>query len=243
MVSESGIIDVHSHIIPGADDGCRYIGETLEMLKLAYSQGVRGVIATPHYVRGHNRMSADTLKEKTEKLRDSVKAVLPGMKIYQGQEILYFDGVTEKLASGEALTLEGTRYVLVEFMPSVPYNELFQAVRTLLLAGYFPILAHIERYQCLRKGGYVEELIHVGACMQMNYRCLSRAKGLAERAWCRKTVLEGNIHLLGTDMHRLDYRPPELEKTLAWLKKRGGEELTRKLTAENPTAILAGGSL
>ena len=61
-----------------------------------------------------------------------------------------------------------------------------------------------------------------GAYMQMNYRCLSRLKGLSERNWCRKQVLEGRIHLLGTDMHRLDYRPPELAKSLEWLKKREG---------------------
>ncbi|MCQ4991596.1 hypothetical protein NE599_21825, partial [[Clostridium] symbiosum] len=59
----------------------------------------------------------------------------------------------------------------------------------------------------------------------------------------RKQVLEGRIHLLGTDMHRLDYRPPELVKSLEWLKKRGGEELAEKLTMENPSAILAGDSL
>lgn len=243
MLLDKGIIDVHAHILPGVDDGCRYIGETIELLKLAYEQGVSGVIATPHYVRGHNRADADRLREKMQLLREKAAVALPDMKLYQGQEILYFDGVTEKLASGEILTLGETRYVLVEFMPGVPYNEIFLAVRSLILSGYFPVLAHIERYQCLRKSEAIDELIHAGAYMQMNYRCLSRLKGLSERNWCRKQVLEGRIHLLGTDMHRLDYRPPELAKSLEWLKKRGGEELAEKLTMENPSAILAGDSL
>ena len=91
------------------------------------------------------------------------------MKLYQGQEILYFDGVTEKLASGEILTLGETRYVLVEFMPGVPYNEIFLAVRSLIMSGYFPVLAHIERYQCLRKSEAIDELIHAGAYMPVSY--------------------------------------------------------------------------
>ena len=105
MLLDKGIIDVHAHILPGVDDGCRYIGETIELLKLAYEQGVRGVIATPHYVRGHNRADADRLREKMQLLREKAAVSLPEMKLYQGQEILYFDGVTEKLASGEILTL------------------------------------------------------------------------------------------------------------------------------------------
>ena len=90
MLLDKGIIDVHAHILPGVDDGCRYIGETIELLKLAYEQGVSGVIATPHYVRGHNRADADRLREKMQLLREKAAEALPEMKLYQGQEILYY---------------------------------------------------------------------------------------------------------------------------------------------------------
>ena len=78
MLLDKGIIDVHAHILPGVDDGCRYIGETIELLKLAYEQGVRGVIATPHYMRGHNRADADRLREKMQLLREKAAVSLSG---------------------------------------------------------------------------------------------------------------------------------------------------------------------
>ncbi len=240
MKQNKGIIDVHSHIIPKADDGSRYIGETLELLKASYRQGVRGIIATPHYIRGHNKMDAGTIRKKVSDIQELARRIAPDLTIYSGQELLYFDGSVEYLKTGRILTLGEARYVLVEFLPSVPYGEVFMAVRNLMLAGYFPILAHIERYQCLRKEGCVEELIHAGAYMQMNFKSLVGMKHLAERAWCRKMLLEGKIHLLGSDMHRLEYRPPEIEKTTAWITKRGGEELFEKLTWKNPSKVLSG---
>ena len=240
MTEVKGIIDVHSHIIPKADDGSRYMGETLELLKAAYRQGVRGVVATPHFIRGHNKMDSDTILKKVSKLQTLASQIASDLTIYTGHELLYFDGAVEYLKAGRILTLGGTRYVLVEFLPSVPYGEIFMAVRNLMFAGYFPVLAHVERYQCLRKKGCVEELIHAGAYMQMNFKSLVGIKRLADRSWCRKVLLEGKIHLLGSDMHRLEYRPPEIEKTTTWITKRGGTELLENLTWKNPSKVLSG---
>lgn len=235
-----GMIDVHSHIIPKADDGSRYLGETRSMLKEVYAQGFRGVIATPHFIHRHNRMDVSQIREGFKKVAAIAKEIDPGFVIYPGEEIFYFDGIVDALASGRALTLGETRYVLVEFSTGIPYKDIFQAVRRLTLARYIPVLAHIERYQCLRKKGCVEELIQIGAYMQMNFGSLVGFRHPADRMWCRNMIEDGKIHLLGTDMHRLDYRPPDTKGAVQWLQKKAGQECLERLTRYQPAKLLAG---
>lgn len=236
----NGIIDVHAHIIPKADDGSRYLGETRFMLKEAYAQGIRSVIATPHYLHRHNKMSAGQILDALEKVKKMAGEIAPDLTIYSGEELFYHDGIVEALQSGRALSLGGTRYVLIEFSTTVSYKEIYQAVRQLTLAGYIPVLAHIERFTCLRKSGCIEELIQAGAYMQMNYSSLSGINHPVDRIWCRKAVKKGNIHLLGSDMHRLDYRPPEIKKAVDWLLKDCKRETFERLTYYQPKKLLNG---
>lgn len=240
MEEIEGIIDVHAHILPKVDDGSRYMDETKLMLSEAYRQGIRGIIATPHYVDRHNRVDADVIREMVEQVQKAAGNIADDFKIYPGQEIFYYNGITDALESGKALTLAGTRYVLVEFSLSIPFQEIVRAVRRLLLARYIPVLAHIERYRCLRNPGSVEALIHAGAYMQMNYSSLTGLKHISDRRWCRRMVLAGNIHLLGTDMHRLNYRPPETEKAVKWIRKKAGQQCLDRLTRVHPGVVLSG---
>lgn len=234
------IIDVHTHILPKTDDGSRHMGETRYLLQEAYNQGIRGIIATPHYLYGHNRRTSVQIRELTEKVQKAAWTIGSDLRIYTGQEIMYFEGVINDLESGEALTLGDTNYVLVEFPVNSSYSTIFQAVRRLTNARYLPILAHIERYHCLRTKGSIEELIRIGAYMQMNYTSLTHIRHPVDRLWCRRAVLEGQIHLLGTDMHRLDHRSPETEAAIRWLQKNAGMEYAQRLILKNPQALLAG---
>ena len=104
----------------------------------------------------------------------------------------------ENLKQGQALTLEGTRCVLVEFDPQEAYHSLYQAVRKMTMARYIPVIAHVERYFCLREGKNLEELVQCGCRLQMNYSSLE-GNGIWNREvrWCRRQVLEGRIHILG----------------------------------------------
>lgn len=236
----TGLIDIHSHILPKADDGSRYFGETRSMLKEAYRQGIRKVIATPHYIHKHNKMKVSQIAELHEKVRMLALEIAPDLEVFLGEELFYYDGIVDALTSGRALTMAGTRYILVEFNTSVSFGDLFQAVRRMTLARYLPVLAHIERYQCLRKPGCVEDLIRMGAYMQMNYSSLSGVHHLTDRRWCRKMVLDGKIHLLGTDMHRLDHRPPDITKAVEWLEKKAGQECLERLACYHPQKLLCG---
>lgn len=236
----SKIIDIHAHILPQLDDGSRSMDESRLLLQEAYSQGIRKIIATPHYINGHSRAASDAIREYAAKMQEAAQEIAPDFGIFPGQEILYFSGILDALESETVLTLADTKYVLIEFPVNITFGEVFQAVRSLVFARYFPVLAHIERYCCLRQHGRVEELIHAGAWMQMNYQSLENMRHFGERAWCRRMVLDGKIHFLGTDMHRMDYRPPQIRTVLKWMEKKGGRDFLTQLTWGNPVTLLSG---
>ena len=107
-----------------------------------------------------------------------------------------------------------SRYVLVEFDPAVSYGQLMRGVRRLSEAGYWPILAHIERNFCLREHG-LEEIFSLGCYLQMNFASLQGHWYQKDVRWCRKQVEEGRIQFLGTDLHRTDFRPPVITEAVA----------------------------
>lgn len=232
-----GIIDIHAHLLPGIDDGASDWEEAVWMLNCAYSQGIRAIIATPHY---SHRQDPARIRQKVQKLAGEAGKIAPDFQVFPGQEILYFDSIVERLQEGHALTLADSRHVLVEFMPQTPYKKIYQGVRKIMLAGYHPVVAHVERYDALRDDGQMEELAETGCMMQMNYRSLQGGMFDRNARWCRRQVLEGRIRLLGTDAHHRDFRTPEIAGSLRWLKLHAGGQLTA-MTRDHALHILRQG--
>ena len=142
-----GYIDIHCHVLPGVDDGSSNMDETVEMLKIAASQGISDMIVTPHYKQGR----VGTPKEVIDRMITEVEkyAALSGIsiKLHPGTEIFYNSSLEEKLESGWLATMNGTEHVLVEFSPSDNFQYIRNAIDDLMGLGYRPILAHVERYQ------------------------------------------------------------------------------------------------
>ena len=237
MERKRRIIDVHAHVIPGVDDGARNMEEAISMLCMAARQGIRSVIATPHYSR---RKFIPGLEDLAKQLQQEIREYYSDFVIYPGQETYYHDGLTENLREGKAYTLAGSRYILVEFDEDVLYDEMLRGIRAMMGIGYIPVLAHMERYPCLRKKGLMEEISRNGCIFQMNYESLE-SRGLKykrEVDWCRRQVRSGWIQLLGTDMHRQDERTPNIKEALCWLEQHVEEELLEAMTYRNPLHII-----
>lgn len=229
------VIDMHAHILPGIDDGATDRAEAVQMLKVAYDQGIRKIIATPHYSR---RQNVEEIQKTAAWLQEEACKLDPDFQIFLGQEILYFDSVVENLKSGHALTMAGSHYVLVEFMPGVKSTVIYQAVRKLFQNGYHPVIAHMERYQALRAEENLQELIETGCCFQMNYKSLTGSVFDRDARWCRKQVAAGRIHCLGTDMHGMVHRTPEIGGVIKWLEHHIEEELRHQLLYENAKMMI-----
>lgn len=152
------IIDTHSHILPGIDDGAGSWKEALCMLKTAQAQGIRRVIATPHWGGPFGYTDPVQIRELCFTLQEKARRHNISVKIYQGQEVMYTEEAADRIANGEILTLADSRYVLAEFYQGIGYSGIFRAVQRFTQSGYSPIIAHAERYEALKDIGRLEEL-------------------------------------------------------------------------------------
>ena len=232
-------IDMHSHILPGVDDGAQDMEMSMAMVDMAYNQGVRLMIATPHYYPGHMRYPKEHLEEVYEKTISVIKEKYSDFTLLLGNEIYYRDEVVEKLRNKRIFTLADTRYVLLEFSTMAEYDYIVKAVRKVLDAGYYPILAHIERYACLWKNEKrVKELIRMGAYMQINAENFQGGFFSAERRYCTKLIQSGMVHFLGSDCHNISSRSPNYKQAVEYLEGKFEPELFNDIITKNPGKLL-----
>lgn len=233
--------DIHSHILPGVDDGAADREMTMEMIDVAYAQGVRVMIVTPHYYPGHVKHPREYVDQVFQETISAVKEKYADLDLYPGNEVYYREGALEKLLDKRVHTLADTPYVLLEFSPGAHINVLRGAVRGCVEAGYYPVLAHIERYQCLWKNEKaVEELVRMGAYMQVNAENFAEGFFSARRRWCLKLAGEGLMHFLASDAHNIKERCPNIKQAADYLEGKLDEGTFRRIVYDNPARLLKG---
>lgn len=232
-------IDIHSHILPGIDDGAKDETESLEMLKIAAEAGVRAVIATPHfhYRRGHaTPAQVKTTALKMQELLDERNIPL---QIYTGNELYYTHELVEIVKAGEALTMADSDYVLLEFSVGTDRRKIQNAVYQFLCEGYNPIIAHIERYAAFQKHPeFVGEIYEMGAYYQVNADSLYGNASWNVKRFTKKLIKNDNVAFLATDAHDSVQRSPKFEKALEWIAKKYGEAQIEEYLIGNPNKIL-----
>lgn len=232
-------IDIHSHILPDIDDGAQNMEESLRMLRIAARQGTRAVIATPHCSMKFRNENPERIRQQCRFLESRIqKELKKKFRVYAGQEIFYEESVVDRLEKGLLLTMADSPYVLIEFHPSTAYSVIYNAVRNLTYAGYWPIIAHVERYVSVRESGRVEELREIGAALQMNYRRIGGKWYEDTTRWCRKMLKEQQIQYLGTDMHNTKERGPDTLDAEEWMMKRLDEDYIKEITYFNARSII-----
>ena len=214
--------DIHSHILPFVDDGATDVDNALQLLAMAKENGISHILATPHFYPSEDSLEAfltriqNAYNELNEKIGDRE---LP--KIYLGSEILYFIGIgtAENLF---ALTLNGSKYLLIELAGSDINKYLFKDLSELKKRRYIPIIAHFERYT--KSKGFKKLLSFVkanGIIVQINTIALTTPKYLR----FLKKLLKHNVFcVLATDAHSLDKRPPVLNSALNVIKQKLGNK-------------------
>ena len=217
------LFDMHTHILPGVDDGSVNMNMSLEMLHIAYDEGVRNIVLTPHYILGNNSYTYDELSERFDKLIEEKNKdkELAEINLYLGNEILYEEGIVTKLKEGDIHTMNGTKYILIEYNTQIPYSEIVHSIDEITQARYWPILAHVERYRTLFGNiGRIEELVSKGCFLQMNVDSVSGSFLDEMRNWCRKLVKSGYITFFATDAHNVDSRAPYCQEHIKWIEKK-----------------------
>jgi protein-tyrosine phosphatase len=209
------------------------------MLDKAYEEGIRIVVATPHYVAGKNSFTAEDLIQVFNEVCEEIKKSGIDIILLLGNELFFSVDLINALDKGDALTIDGTRYILVEVPSDTSFRGLWNGLNHCIFAGYIPILAHIERYECLvREPDLVEELIKLGVYTQINMSGITGHITNPQVSFCHKLLKKEWVHFLGTDSHGTSKRDPKMKQVVRYLKKKYGEIMVSQLLWENPMTML-----
>ncbi len=235
----SHYIDLHSHILPGVDDGAENVQQTMEMLQIAYEEGIRCMIATPHFHPHRGHKSPETMKRKVALVRKLAEKIDPKFRIYLGTEIYFTQEIPEQLKKREVLTINGTRYVLVEFSPSDSYEHIYKSIQQLQMYGYEVIVAHVERYENVRSNlSCAEELVKMGALLQINTGSIVGKYGKEAKKYVYSLMEQDLVFGVGTDAHNAFSRSPKIKKAADLIEKKYGKEYRRRIFFDNAASLL-----
>ena len=232
-------VDIHCHILPGVDDGSQTPEETKAMLQKAWDEGIQIMVATPHYHKQRGKNDIELIKKQLLLTRKLAKEVNPKMQICLGMEIYYGEDVPELLKEGRVVSIRKSRYILVEFSPGDEFQYILNAVRKLQMSGHTVIIAHIERYNCLRKDiSNVEYLREMGAYLQVNTGSITGSYGRSVKKLLRQVLKAHLVQLVGTDAHGSERRTPKMQEAYKEVVKRCGEEYADQIFGQNAKKVL-----
>jgi len=198
--------DVHSHMIPGIDDGAQTLDEAVTMIGRLKKLGINKVITTPHIMTEFYKNSAETIMPGLENLRSGLSAYEIDVQVEAAAEYYMDEVFMQKVESGEKLLTIGGQYVLVETGFMSKPQMLLETFFAMELQGYVPIFAHPERYLYLHNNDkLLKDLIQRNVIFQCNLLSFTGYYGKSVKKFAEMLVDEQQVMLLGTDAHNMKY--------------------------------------
>lgn len=236
------MIDLHSHVLPGVDDGPRTSTDALALLRRMVDDGITTVVATPHMLDGHYDVELDRMAHEVLQLSRLARdeelpiTILPGGELFVRHDL-------PGLIRAKSVPTVGNhgRYVLVESPYQLIPPDFKRVMFEIQMANVVPILAHPERCYAIQKNPeYLEALVEAGTVVQVNASSIVGDFGatVARTAWA---LLErGLVHVVSSDAHHAERRPPRMTAARDLLVTRMGSEETYRLLRDRPLKILEG---
>lgn len=221
------MIDIHSHILPGMDDGSDSPEMTRTILEMMLEQGVEAVAATPHFYADRDTPEKFLRRREEAFARmEYDRACAP--KVFLGAEVAYFDGMS-RTRELEQLQLGDSGLLLVE-MPFDAWSQ--RMIRELcelpLQLGLIPVLAHVERY---RRRDQLPKFQKLLMGQEVYFQCNAEAfLSGKERRWALSMLKKGAVRFLGSDTHNLTTRAPQLGHAAAVISKKLGQDVLSELS-------------
>ena len=233
------MFDLHSHLLPGIDDGAPNLETSLSMARAYADQGVACVACTPHILPGVYHNSGRQIRLAVADLQTKLDDAGIPLKLATGADNHIVPGFVDGLRRGHLLTLAGSAYVLVEPPHHVAPARLEDLFFEILLASYVPILTHPERLSWIEsKYDVIERLVARGIWMQITSGSLLGRFGRRPRYWAERMLEEGLVHILATDAHNMGPRSPDLLAGRMQAEKLAGAAEAQHLAATRPWAVL-----
>jgi protein-tyrosine phosphatase len=235
------MIDIHSHVLPGLDDGARTIDESLEMLHLAAASGTTDIVATPH---ANSEFCFDHAKVKKSFL-ELAEQSSSFISLHLGCDFhLSYENVSNALNNPSKYTINNTRYLLVELPDLLTPSMVHQGLRQLIRANLIPVITHPERNVSLQCK--LDELMHWmadGSLVQVTAQSFLGRFGPIAKNISEKLMSKGLIHFVASDAHDCVDRMPDLSEAYQYVSSRYGTEHANSVFTYNPACAIAGESL
>lgn len=213
------MLDIHSHILQGIDDGAEDLETSLEMLKMAKEENINSIIATPHYYRGHYENDYESVLKHVEKINEKAVENKVDIKVFPGQEV-FLDQYSPKLyKEGIIKGLNNSRFMLVEFsMMNMP-KDILDIIYEIRILGVVPIIAHPERYKyIIETPSNINAFLKEGCLFQINTGSISGVFGGDIKKTSETLIKHGICNFVASDAHGMGRRCPGILPTLKRVK-------------------------
>lgn len=231
-------IDIHNHILYGVDDGARSPQTTAKMLQIAYEDGIRAIICTPHYLAGKYETTQQERELRIKHLRGVSEKFYPGLQLYAGCE--YFPSsanIVDEVEQGHCGTLAGSKYLLTEFSPETPGYWIEQRLLEMISGGFWPIVAHAERYSAFENADFS---VHIASfCyIQVNANSVLGVAGTKEKKIAKRMLNDHIVSFVASDAHGTHQRKPVLSECAKYIESHYGTAYMEELFYKNPKSII-----
>ncbi|WP_342528154.1 CpsB/CapC family capsule biosynthesis tyrosine phosphatase [Chryseomicrobium sp. FSL W7-1435] len=228
------MIDIHSHIIWGVDDGPSTKQEAMELIRLAAKEGIEQIIATSHALHPNFHADITEVEQKLQELQQMSDEERLGITLYRGHEVRITEDLVEQIRTKQIAPLHTSTYVLVEFPSGTVPLFTREILRQLVQAGYRPVIAHPERNKVFASNTKkLRELIEAGAFAQVTAGSVSGDFGKEIQRISLKMIDEGLIHCYGSDVHDKKVRAFSFDKGLSYLESKNRQDMVEYFLENN----------
>jgi protein-tyrosine phosphatase len=235
------MVDIHSHVLPGVDDGAASLDDSVAMLNMAADAGTTDIVATSHA----NTEFAWNQQVIEQRFAEVKAAIGTRIRVHPGCELhLTFDNINDAIKNPRKYTINHKHWLLIEFSDLIIFQNVDSILEALGGAGMNLIVAHPERNQILQQRmETLEKWSRFGVCYQVTAQSLTGTFGSVTRKFSEKLIERGMVQFVASDAHDMDYRVPRLDGARKWLADRYGEEYADAVTLHNPGAAVLGGDI
>ena len=231
------MVDLHAHILPGIDDGSISFEESIKMCEMAYEDGIRTIVATPHIGKFPN--TKEIIAQKTKELKDRLVEQGIAIELLCGADYEFTPEIFTSIDSKTALTINHSRYILLDSPYSLLPPNIEKLVGVLVAKGIVPIITHPER--CLQvqgSPGMLYSLIKAGALVQVTASSITGKMGSKAKECVELILKQDFAHIIATDTHGINKRPPVLSEAVGISAGIIGKEMAQAMVTTIPQAII-----
>lgn len=239
------MIDLHSHIMPFVDDGSDGLETSYEMLRMAIAASTEKIVLTPHSnLYENDRNLLFELEFVFEAFKKKVEMQNIPIEIYLGGEVFANDSIIEYARQHVLPTINNSRFMLIEFDFSSSIQYIKRVVSQISDMGYVPIVAHPERYECIkRQPSHSMSIMNCGGLLQINKGSITGEFGPEARYTAYELINHKTAQFVASDAHSIDFRNTDMETAYSMVENEFGENMAKRLFEKNAQAVLDNGRL